>query len=132
MQRRRARDAGSGYGRCNSDCTPGPRCGDGIIEPEIEQCDNGVNRDGYALASGSCAPGCVTPSRCGDGVIDAAFGEQCDDGTNDGAYGGCNPDCLLGPRCGDGEINGDETCDDGNRINGDGCDVSCRLDRVPA
>lgn len=123
---------GSGYGRCNSDCTPGPRCGDGIIEPEIEQCDNGVNRDGYALASGSCAPGCVTPSRCGDGVIDAAFGEQCDDGTNDGAYGGCNPDCLLGPRCGDGEINGDETCDDGNRINGDGCDVSCRLDRVPA
>ena len=45
----------------------------------------------------------------GDGVIDATFGEQCDDGKNDGSYGGCNADCRLGPRCGDGIKNGSET-----------------------
>lgn len=123
---------GGGYGLCNLDCTPGPRCGDGIVEPELEQCDNGANRDGYQVSADSCAPGCVIPSRCGDGVIDGAFGEQCDDGTNDGSYGGCSPACLLGPRCGDGEVNGEETCDDGNRRNGDGCDVSCRIERLPA
>jgi len=134
---------GDGYGLCSNDCTPGPRCGDGIIEAEQEQCDNGANRDGYQVSGESCAPGCVIPSRCGDGVIDGAFGEQCDNGSsadgssadgtsNDGSYDGCNPDCLLGPRCGDGEINGDETCDDGNRRNGDGCDVSCRIERLPA
>jgi fibro-slime domain-containing protein len=123
---------GAGYGRCNVDCTPGARCGDGVVQEDEEACDNGANRDGYQLASDSCAPGCVVPSRCGDGVIDAAFGEQCDDATNDDSYGGCSPECLLGPRCGDGERNGDEECDDGNRRNGDGCDVSCRVDRVPA
>ena len=124
---------GTGYGQCiTGECVPGPRCGDGILEANEEQCDNGVNRDGYQVSDESCAPGCVIPSRCGDGTIDGAFGEQCDDGVNDGAYGGCNPDCLLGPRCGDGVVNGDEDCDDGNRRNGDGCDVSCRLDRVPA
>jgi fibro-slime domain-containing protein len=123
---------GTGYNLCNSDCTPGPRCGDGIVEPEVEQCDNGANRDGYQVSDVSCAPACKTPSRCGDGVIDGTFGEQCDDGTNDGSYGGCNPDCLIGPRCGDNVVNGDETCDDGNRRNGDGCSVSCRLERLPA
>jgi fibro-slime domain-containing protein len=123
---------GTGYNRCESDCTPGPRCGDGIVEETVEQCDNGANRDGYQVSDVACAPGCVLPSRCGDGVIDASFGEQCDDGTNDGSYGGCNPDCLLGPSCGDGAINGDEGCDDGNRRNGDGCNVSCRVERLPA
>jgi fibro-slime domain-containing protein len=125
-------DNGAGYGRCTDDCTPGPRCGDGVVQESEEECDNGANRDGYQLSSDSCAPGCVIPSRCGDGVIDAASGEQCDDATNDGSYGGCSPACLLGPRCGDGDVNGDEQCDDGNRRNGDGCDVSCRIDRVPA
>lgn len=122
---------GSGYNRCNVDCTPGPRCGDGVVETGVEQCDNGANRDGYQVSGDACAPGCVLPARCGDGVIDASFGEQCDDGTNDGAYGGCNPDCLLGPRCGDGVINGNESCDDANRRNGDGCDVNCRAQRLP-
>ena len=123
---------GTGYGFCSGQCTPGPRCGDGVVEAGVEACDNGSNQDGYQVAETSCAPGCTTPSRCGDGVIDAAFGEQCDDSVNDGAYGGCSADCRLGPRCGDGELNGDEACDDGNRRNGDGCDVTCRFERVPA
>lgn len=123
---------GTGYNRCSVDCTPGPRCGDGVIEPGVEQCDNGANRDGYVVSESSCAPGCLTPSRCGDGVIDAAFGEQCDDGVNDNSYGGCSPECLLGPRCGDGVLDENEACDDGNRRNNDGCNVSCDVEREPA
>ena len=123
---------GTGYNFCNTDCTPGPRCGDGVIEPELEDCDNGVNRDGYLVSEDSCAPGCKTPPRCGDSVVDFQSGEQCDDGVNDDSYGGCSSSCLLGPRCGDGDVNGPEQCDDGNRRNGDGCDVSCRFERVPA
>jgi cysteine-rich repeat protein len=30
--------------------------------------------------------------------------------------------CLL---CGDGILNGEEVCDDGNRIDGDKCDTNC-------
>jgi fibro-slime domain-containing protein len=53
---------------------------------------------------------CVT--ECGDGVV--AGDETCDDGVNDGSYGGCNADCTPGPRCGDGEVQeGEEACDDG-------------------
>jgi fibro-slime domain-containing protein len=124
---------GSGYGFCNADCTPGPRCGDGTVNGP-EQCDNGSNREGYSLVAEDCAPGCILPSSCGDGVIDSAFGEQCDDGVdaNDNSYGGCNAGCLLGPRCGDNEINGVETCDDGNRQNTDGCNLNCELELDPA
>jgi fibro-slime domain-containing protein len=122
---------GTGYGVCNADCTPGPRCGDGIVNGE-EACDNGSNRDGYQLDETSCGPGCAAPSNCGDSVVDVDFGEQCDDGVNDGSYGGCSSTCLLGPRCGDGEVNGEEECDDGNLRNGDTCDLRCRIERVPA
>ena len=68
---------------------------------------------------------------CGDGVVDASFREQCDDGVNDGSYGGCTAECLFGPRCGDGAVNGNETCDDGNRRNGDGCNINCQRERNP-
>src|SRR5690606_6690233 len=48
----------------------------------------------------------ATPSECsaicGDGVL--SFGEECDDGVNDGGYGECAPGCVLGPFCGDGVV----------------------------
>lgn len=59
----------------------------------------------------------ATPSECsaicGDGVL--SFGEECDDGVNDGGYGECAPGCVLGPFCGDGVVQaeGGETCDEG-------------------
>jgi len=35
------------------------------------------------------------------------------------------------PVCGDGEINGDDTCDDGNLFGGDGCSPSCTVEPLP-
>ena len=57
----------------------------------------------------------ATPSECsaicGDGIL--SFGEECDDGVNDGGYGECGVGCKLGPFCGDGVVQGPETCDNG-------------------
>lgn len=36
----------------------------------------------------------------------------------------------LGPVCGDGAVDGDETCDDGGVIDGDGCSRTCRLETL--
>ena len=121
-----------GYGMCKADCTPGPRCGDAITQAAGgEQCDNGFNVTDYVKfpTATDCAPSCKKPRSCGDGVIDFPF-EQCDKGaanTASGAYGSCTTGCTLGPRCGDGVIQAaaGETCDDGNRVNGDGCSAAC-------
>jgi hypothetical protein len=42
-----------------------------------------------------------------------SFGEECDDGVNDGGYGECDLKCKLGPFCGDGIVQGAEHCDTG-------------------
>lgn len=59
---------------------------------------------------------------CGDGVL--SFGEECDDGDNDGGYGECAAECKLGEFCGDGIVNGPEACDNGPG-GGEGC-PNCR------
>jgi len=43
------------------------------------------------MATG-CAPGCRKPPYCGDGKMDGSFGEQCDDGSENGT-GLCDVDC---------------------------------------
>jgi fibro-slime domain-containing protein len=58
----------------------------------------------------------ATPSDCsavcGDGIL--SFGEECDDGVNDGGYGECDVGCKLGPFCGDGVVQApQEACDNG-------------------
>jgi fibro-slime domain-containing protein len=69
----------------------------------------------------------ATPSDCtaicGDGIL--SFGEECDDGVNDGGYGECAADCKLGPFCGDGIVQESEDCDNGPG-GGDGC-PNCRI-----
>lgn len=117
------------YGHCGPDCkSRGPYCGDGSVQmDEGEDCDDGLNLSTYG---NGCAPGCKQPPFCGDGSVQAPF-EQCDDGDNSGDYGKCAPECVPGPRCGDGKVQRDEEeCDDGNRVNRDGCDVSCKNEDV--
>jgi cysteine-rich repeat protein len=107
-------------------------CGNGKVEPG-EVCDDGntISGDG---CDGNCTkvePGwvCQVPGRhcesladcgvscgdsgvCGDGLVEAP--ETCDDGVNDGSYGGCTPGCERAPYCGDGVLNGIEQCDFGS------------------
>lgn len=125
---------GMGYGFCSATCTPGPRCGDAVIDAGLEECDNGVNLDNYSVVPESCAPGCRLPGNCGDGTVDSQFGEECDLGAelNTGSYDGCTAECKRGPGCGDGieQLDQGEECDDGNRRGGDGCNALCRGERV--
>jgi cysteine-rich repeat protein len=81
---------------------------------------------------------------CGDNITHFDSGEQCDFGSENGlvcdpgneafcVY--CSSTCQLErvnnqcgetqPCCGDGIINGTEECDDGNVVNGDGCNNQC-------
>jgi fibro-slime domain-containing protein len=68
----------------------------------------------------------ATPSDCravcGDNIL--SFGEECDDGINDGGYGECDAGCKLGPFCGDGVIQSPEHCDNGP--NGSADCAGCR------
>jgi fibro-slime domain-containing protein len=72
-------------------------------------------------------------SVCGDGIVTPD--ELCDEGAdmNTGGYGHCSADCKTrGGFCGDHIIQaeGHEECDDGNTTNGDGCDATCKIERV--
>jgi hypothetical protein len=60
-------------------------CGDGALQVELEDCDS-------AGASETCDGDCSAVI-CGDGVVNAAAGERCDDGRNDGTPGSCSTDC---------------------------------------
>ncbi len=93
------------------------RCGDGIIDPDNEACDDGnddlgdgCERCQFAVVpqGGPCEPG--GPAPCIDGTF-------------------CHPvDGLCNPHtCGDGFVSGAEQCEDGNEDAGDGC-TACRWD----
>jgi cysteine-rich repeat protein len=73
----------------------------------------------------------LPPSQLGLPVMLGGLGtiltaEVCNDGLdNDGdtLIDNNDPDCHV---CGDGDIDPAEQCDDGNNINGDGCDATCQ------
>lgn len=92
-----------------------------MFQAERNQCDSNfkVTLKAFNRPKSTCA------STCGDGIV--ARGELCDDGVNDGSYGGCAPGCKArGPRCGDGVLEPSrEQCDDGNSNNTDSCANNC-------
>jgi len=114
-------------------------CGNGVLEAG-ETCD-----DGNVTSADGCSSACevepgwacpmpgqpcvrVPPDACGNGVVEAEYGEQCDDGANDGGYGKCQPGCVLGGYCGDGIVDptAGEECDDGVNDGGYGeCAPGC-------
>jgi cysteine-rich repeat protein len=131
-------DDGATPGGCSDDCQGGTGCGDGQIDKDatgvpIEECD-----DGNANDNDDCH-GCHL-NVCGDNIVQTTGHrhEDCDPGT-----GGvplqtatCNIDCTAA-KCGDGKVNplnktagataAGEQCDDGNTVNGDGCDNNCTV-----
>ena len=66
-------------------------------------------------------------AKCGDGTLQV--GEACDDGPQNGPTRPCRGDCTFAV-CGDATICDQcqpaELCDDGNKIDDDGCDLACQ------
>ena len=130
-------------------------CGDGSVAGN-EQCDDGNTTSGDGCSS-TCQleSGWICPQPgepcivdCGDGILTAP--EQCDP-PNPGK--GCSATCTFEPGwfcnpppavlpdagppppstcmatvCGNGVKEGNEACDDGNLIDGDGCSAQCTLE----
>lgn len=96
-------------------------CGDGVVQALVEACD-----DGNQVDNDACRNTCVAAA-CGDGVVQMGV-EFCDEAMLNGTYNHCAADCTkLGPSCGDKNVDGGngETCDDGNKVDGDGCSAAC-------
>jgi fibro-slime domain-containing protein len=115
------------FSRKHTVCSP--RCGDGVVNGN-ETCDKG--KDNSDTAYGGCTTQCTPGPYCGDGKTDAAFDEECDDGTNLGKYGdrnACGPGCKKPHYCGDGKVdsNSGERCDNGpdNGKLGGTCTIEC-------
>ena len=105
---------------CTDVCTSA-KCGDSKVGPG-ETCDdeNTNNND-------ACLNTCQMAG-CGDGFLWQGA-ETCDEGLDNGMYGGpCNVTCDgPGPRCGDGHWDKvDEQCDGNDRPGGVTCDGTCK------
>jgi fibro-slime domain-containing protein len=81
------------YGHCNDTCTElGPHCGDGVVQDEFEDCDNGENLGGV----NGCNPDCSGGPYCGDGIRQPDLDESCDAGELNGEPGsGCSESCEV-------------------------------------
>ena len=85
----------------------------------VPAADEGIYLDVFPTGNGPT---------CGDGVRHRPT-EACDDGivgNDDAADGACRTNCVPA-FCGDNttDFSIGEQCDDGNRLNGDGCDSQC-------
>lgn len=96
-------------------CIDAGGCGDGMIDPRTEICDDGNVRDGDG-----CSSDCTSLEVCGNGVMDV--GEECDDG-NVLPGDRCSPDCVL-EACGNGVIDVNEACDSGG-VDAATCNRNC-------
>jgi fibro-slime domain-containing protein len=101
----------------------------GIYEAVVFQAERHTTQSNYrlTLTNFNRAPSVCT-SECGDGIVSSV--EACDDGVNDGSYGGCTPDCRFAPYCGDGVVQPQygEICDDGLNLGGEAgaCAPGCQ------
>ncbi|WP_373047982.1 DUF4215 domain-containing protein [Vulgatibacter sp.] len=143
---------GSGGSGGSGGTTLPPVCGDGEVNQDDEECDDGnadatdecveciivICGDGKVTGYEGCDDGegvngtggprdCRADcTKCSDGLINHVD-EQCDD-ANAVDTDGCTNACTQA-RCGDGIVReGEEQCDDGNTADGDGCSANCRLE----
>jgi fibro-slime domain-containing protein len=98
-----------------------------VYEIVVFQAERHTTESNYRLTlSNFSGTRSACKSVCGDGI--RTPDEQCDDGKNDGSYGGCTPDCKKGPHCGDGKVQSPpEQCDDGVNLSPyGGCAPGCK------
>ncbi|CAK83110.1 unnamed protein product, partial (macronuclear) [Paramecium tetraurelia] len=130
-----------------------PICGDKIVISGLEECDDGndIKYDGCFECQFQCNFGCkiCESGKCQDVCkVEEEFinvlieSEEIDPNQSecknhclvcDGANClRCKPDYILENNkcfsCGNGIITKDEECDDGNRINSDGCSNQCKIE----
>jgi cysteine-rich repeat protein len=97
-------------------------------------CDPGKTEACYAGPTGTAGKGiCLSGMRtctaakvwgpCIGEVLPKAS-EDCATATDDNCNGTTNEGCTKA--CGDGRTDSPELCDDGNMVNGDGCDSNCK------
>ena len=101
---------------------------------EQEQ-DVGDNDDGGGGSGGDGTPvGSCVGAGCGDNCMMCSPNQaECETPTYQGfcsADGACvpqQPQCTVAG-CGNGAVDGNEQCDDGNQIDGDGCSANCTVE----
>jgi cysteine-rich repeat protein len=119
-------------------CVPS-RCGDGYVDTAVEECDD-QNEDSGDGCEPDCNWTCENDSMCDNGGacdgkerclvdhtceqgIPAGDGTACTSATI--SDGQCRSGSCTPAGCGDQEVKGDEQCDDGNDVAGDGCEIDC-------
>lgn len=116
------------------------RCGDGFVDStRAEVCDDGNDIAFDGCEPGTCAFTCAADTECDDLRVCNGT-ETCTDhvcaagappaaGTactrTGGGDGVCRAGDCVDPGCGNGVVDGVEPCDDGNDVDGDGCDIDC-------
>jgi cysteine-rich repeat protein len=118
-----------------------PVCGDGVQAQGVEACDDGNRISGDGCESG-CKLTCATATAAADCAgktppcrTATCLGNLCSSAADTGKNGTA---CLVGTgaagttcsagrcgKCGDGVKDAGELCDDGNLVNGDGCEPNC-------
>ena len=123
----------SNCGACGTTC-PGPSNGTAVCSMGI--CH--VNcAGGYHLCGAACVPDAST-AQCGNACLPCMAVPNADVAC---VGGGCMHTCVAGfvdnggscvstspLTCGDRTLETGETCDDGNRVGGDGCSPSCQME----
>lgn len=119
-------------------CSP-DQCGDLFVGAK-EECEDGnvVNGDGcdsclFTCLSADPARNCTNLDPCVATSCDDAThtcGSPLPDGTTCAAGRICKNGACAPTICGDKVIEGTEVCDDGNLVDGDGCDADCTLSCV--
>jgi cysteine-rich repeat protein len=94
---------------CPNRPDPTCRCGDGILDAPVEQCDLGDAVNGQP--DSPCSATCHVNGHC------TGTQQPCENATQCPAGQGC---------CGNGTPEGDEQCDDGNVVESDLCTATCQ------
>ena len=114
-----------GKGDLGSPGAANPECkmdadGDGIADAQ-DNCPTVANKDQADADLDTVGDAC-------DNCPDVANTDQTD--TNSNGVGDACETSGVGPLCGNKVVDAGETCDDGNKIAGDGCSAGCQLEGI--